>query len=144
MISEVINIKQLTSEGTEQVQIFHQIFENVVKHQVFCDGHWQLTGQQGKGRDHLLFYSTTSTRSGTFRHLLATLHMRWLSHIFNCTALIYQAITRWDLPLYRMTIWLSDDVILIFVFLIDDFILALQTRGFHVKTFQRGIYVVCL
>ena len=81
---------------------------------VFFHGHWRLTGQQEKGRDHLLFHSTTSTGSWTFRHLFATLHVRWLSHIFNRTACIYQAATRWDLPPYRITIWLIDDVTLSF------------------------------
>ena len=38
----------------------------------------------------ILFHSTTSTRSRTFRHLFATLHMGWLSHIFNRNACIYQ------------------------------------------------------
>ena len=33
---------------------------------VFFHGHRQLTGQQGKGEDHLLFHSTTSTRSHIF------------------------------------------------------------------------------
>ena len=46
---------------------------------VFFHRHWQLTGQQGKGGDLFLFHSTTSTRSRTFRHLCATLHVRWLS-----------------------------------------------------------------
>ena len=78
---------------------------------VFFHGHWQLTGQQGKGGDHLLFHSTTSTRSLTFRHLFATLRMRWLSHIFNRTDCIYQTTTRWDWPTFRITIWLIDDVI---------------------------------
>ena len=41
---------------------------------------------------------------------LATSHVRWLSHIFNCTTFIYQAATRWDLPLYQITISLIDDV----------------------------------
>ena len=81
---------------------------------VFFHRHWQFTGQQGKGGDHLLFHSTTSTRSRTFRHLFATLHVRWLSHIFNRTACIYQAATRWDLPPYQITIWLTDDVTLSF------------------------------
>ena len=81
---------------------------------VFFHRHWRLTGQQGKGGDHLLFHSTTSTRSRTFRHLFVTLHVRWLSHIFNRTACIYQAATRWDLPPYRITIWLTDDVTLSF------------------------------
>ena len=67
-----------------------------------------------KGGDHLLFHSTTSTRSRTFRHLFATLHVRWLSHIFNRNACIYQTATRWDLPPYRITIWLIDDVTLSF------------------------------
>ena len=60
---------------------------------VLFHGHWQLTGQQGKGGDHLLFHSTTSTHSQTFRHLFATLHVRWLSHIFNRNACIYQTAT---------------------------------------------------
>ena len=91
---------------------------------VFFHGHWRLTGQQGKGGDHLLFHFTTSTRSRTFRHLFATLHVRWLSHIFNRTACIYQAATRWDLPPYRITIWLIDDVTLIFPCLLHDLILG--------------------
>ena len=49
-----------------------------------------------------------------FRQLFATLHVRWLSHIFNRTVCIYQAATRWDLPPYRITIWLTDDVALSF------------------------------
>ena len=71
---------------------------------VFVHGHWQLTGQQGKVGDLFLFHSTTSTRSRTFRHLCATLHLRWLSHIFNCNACIYQTATRWDLPPYWITV----------------------------------------
>ena len=38
---------------------------------------------QGKGGDHLLFHSTTSTRSQTLRHFFANLHVTWLSRIFN-------------------------------------------------------------
>ena len=49
---------------------------------VFFHRHWRFTGQQGKGGGHLLFHSTTSTCSRTLRHLLATLHVRWLSRIF--------------------------------------------------------------
>ena len=81
---------------------------------VFFHRHWRLAGQQGKGGDHLLFHSTTFTRSRTFRHLFATLHVTWLSHVFNRTACIYQTATRWDLPPYRITIWLIDDVTLSF------------------------------
>ena len=52
--------------------------------------HWRFTGQQGKGGDHLLLYSITSSRSPTLRHLFATLHVRWQSHIFDRNACAYQ------------------------------------------------------
>ena len=64
--------------------------------------------QQGKGENHLSFHSTTSTRSRTLRHLFATLHVRWLSRIFNRNVCIYQTATRWNLPPYRITIWRID------------------------------------
>ena len=89
---------------------------------VFFHGHWRLTGQQGKGGDHLSFHSTTSNLSRTFTHLFATFHVRWLPHIFNRTACIYLTATRGDLPPYRITIWLIDDVTLLFVRLRDDLI----------------------
>ena len=73
---------------------------------VFFHRHWWFTGQQGKGGDHLLFHSTTSPRSWILRQLIATLHVRWLSRIFNRNAHVYQTATRWDLPPYRITIWL--------------------------------------
>ena len=67
-----------------------------------------FTGQQGKGGDHILFHATTSTRPGTLRHLFETLHVRGLSRIFNRNACVYQTATRWDLPPYRITIWVID------------------------------------
>ena len=57
-----------------------------------------------------------------FRLLFATFHVWWLSHIFNRTACIYQTTTRLDLPPHRITIWLIDDVTLVFVCLRDDWI----------------------
>ena len=75
---------------------------------VFFHRHWQFTGQLGKGGNYVLFHLTTSTRSRTLRHLFATLHVRWLSRIFNHNACVYQTATRWDLPPYRITIWLID------------------------------------
>ena len=76
----------------------------------------------GEGRDHLLFHFTTSIYLRTFRHLFATLHVRLLSLIFNRTTSIYQTATRWDLPPYRITIWLIDDLMLIFLYFLDDLI----------------------
>ena len=98
----------------------------------FFHRHWRFTGQQGKGGDNLLLHSSTSTRSRTLRHLFATLHVRWLSHIFNRNACVYQAITRWDLPPYRVTIWLIDDDAM-FVCLLDELIL-----GFLLQQFDMG------
>ena len=95
---------------------------------IFFYGHWQLTGQQVKRGDHHSFHSRT------FRHLFATLHLRWLSHIFNRNACIYKTATRWDLPPYRITIWLIDDVILIFVCLLVDLILGFVTATWHKKS----------
>ena len=87
--------------------LFREVFFSI---RVFFHRHWRLSGQQGKRGVHILFHSTTSTRSRTFRHLFATLHVRWLSHIFNRIACIYQTATRCDLPPYRTTIWLIDHV----------------------------------
>ena len=42
-------------------------------YQGFLHRHWRFTAQQRKEGDHLLFLSTTSTRSRTLRHLFATL-----------------------------------------------------------------------
>ena len=90
--------------------------------------------QDRRGREGtILLHSTTSTRSPTFRHLFASLHLRWLSHIFNRNACIYQTATRWDLPPYRITIWLIDDVILIFVCLYVDLLLGFVTAIWHEK-----------
>ena len=62
----------------------------------------------GEGREPSFFHSTTSNRSRTLRPLFATLHVRWLSRIFNRNACVYQTATRWDLPPYRFTIWVID------------------------------------
>ena len=64
--------------------------------------HWRLTGQQGKGGDYFFIPLYHFHRSRTIRHLFATLHVRWLSHILYHTACIYQAATRRDLPPYRI------------------------------------------
>ena len=110
------------------ISVFVLVFLSI---RVFFRGHWRFTGQQGKGGDHLLFHSTTSTGLRTFRHLFAALHVRWLKHIFNRTACIYQTATPWDLPPYGITIWLIDDVMLIFVCLLDDLNTAVLLQQFE-------------
>ena len=94
-----------TSEYTSEYLFGKVVF---FLYQGFPHRHWRFIGQQGKGGDHLLFHCTTSTRLRTLRHLLATMHVRWLSHIFNCNGCVYQTATRCDLPPYRVTIWVID------------------------------------
>ena len=90
--------------------------------------------QDSRGREGtILFHSTTSTRAQTFRHLFATLNVRWLSHIFNRNTCIYLSATRWDLPPYRITIWMIDDVILIFVCLHVELISGCATAIWYEK-----------
>ena len=100
----------------------------------FFHGNWRLPGQQEKEGKHILFPSITLTRLQTFRHIFARFHVLWLPHILDCTAFIYQAATRWDLPPYRITIWLFDDVILNFVCLLDDLILGFYYSSLRQET----------
>ena len=100
---------------------------------VFFHGHWQLIGQQW--REGTIFYSTLPLLP-SHEHsdiYFETLHVRWLSHISNRTACIYQTATRWDLPPYQVTIWVIDDVMLIFfcvlVALIQGFCYSYLTLG---------------
>ena len=80
--------------------------------------------QEGTGGDHVLFLSATSTSSRKFRHLFATLYVRWLPRIFNRITFNYQNATRWDLPPYRITIWLTDNAMLTSICLLDDLVLG--------------------
>ena len=90
---------------------------------VFFHRHWRFTGQQGKGGHHLLFHSITSTRSRTLRHLFATLHVRWLSRLFNRNACVYKTVTRWDFQPYQISAWLIDWLMMqcLFVYLMNWF-----------------------
>ena len=77
------------------------------------------------GRDHLLFHSTTYTRSRTFRHLFATLRVRWLSYIFNNTPCIYQTATRWPVVLVTTMLGVHNDYTLNF--------------GTHIETLSKNV-----
>ena len=112
-----------------------KVILNVCRHADFlaCDFFYQgflsrtlpTHGTAGKGRDYLLFHFITSTRSRTFRYFFVTLHVKWLSHIFNRTACIYQTATQWDLPPNWITIWLIDDLMFMFVYLLTMWFLFL-------------------
>ena len=93
-----------TSSTIPDISLFIYFFSI----RVFFHRHWRFVGQQGKGGDHLFFHSTSSTCSQTLRHLFANWHVRWLSCIIDRKACVYQTATWWDLPPYRITIWLID------------------------------------
>ena len=96
-----------------------------------------------RGREGTIFYSILPLPPAQ-KHsdiYFATLRVRWISHVFNRTACIYQAGTRWDLPPYRIIIWLIDDAIMIFVCLLVDLIqgfcyshLTLETGGLELAS----------
>ena len=112
---------------------------------VFFTGTDDLQGSRGE--DHLLFHSSTSTLSRTLTHLFATLHVRWLSRIFNGNACAYQTATLYHLIELPFE-WLIDDSM--FVCLLDELILGfcyndltLETGGFELAltitlVFQRN------
>ena len=109
---------------------------------VFFHGHLQFIGQQGKREHHLLFhFSTLPLFHSNIQTFVLQLCTSDDSLISNRSACIYQAATRWDLPPYRITIWLIDDVMLIFVCLFVDLIqgfcysyLILETGGFELTS----------
>ena len=71
--------------------------------------------QDSSGREGIIFYSTLPLPPAHEHSDIYLQLCMWDDyHIFNRTACIYQAATRWDLPPYRITIWLIDDVILSF------------------------------
>ena len=104
------------------------------------------TAGEGREGDHLLFLSTTSTRWRTLRHLLATLHMRWLSRIFNRNSCIYQTATRWDLPPYRIAIWMIDRLcnVCLFTWWIDITFLLLRFDIGNRWIWTRIVYHPCI
>ena len=106
---------------------------------VFFHEHWH--SQDSRGREGTIFYSTLPLPPAHEHSDIYLQLCMWDDyHIFNRTACIYQAATRWDLPPYRITIWLIDDVMLIFVCLLVDLIrfcysfFTLETAGLELAT----------
>ena len=76
-------------------------------------GHWRLTGQQGKGRDHFLFYSTTSTRSRTFRHCLQLCMWDDCCSVRFTNLSNYHLIDWWfEISFYLFTWWFGSRILL--------------------------------
>ena len=122
------NVSKWLSTLQKSCSICCKVFKVFFFYQSFLHRHWRFTRQQGKGGDHLLFHSTTSTRSQTLRHLFATLHVRWLSRIFNTRLLLDEIYHLIELPFE----WLIDDAM--FVCLLDELTLGFCYSGLTSET----------
>ena len=86
------------------------------------------TAGEGRGPSFIPLYHFH--RSRTLRHLFATLHVRWLSHIFNRNACIYQTATRWDfttLSNYHLIDWCCEVNFSLFTWWFDTKFLLQQS-----------------
>ena len=107
LINSCINIASETTPHSLSNDINH------VKKFFFLSG-FSFTdtddSQDSRGREGTIFYSTLPLPPAhEHSDIFATLHVRWLSRIFNRNACVYQTATQWDLPPYRITIWLIDN-----------------------------------
>ena len=111
---------QIEKKGVAWRRSIKNVFLIFFSVRIFFHGHWQLTGQHEKGRDHVLFHSATSTCSRTFRHLFATLHVRLLVlYLPDCHSMRFTGV--WN---YHLIDWYCD--VSFFVCLLDDLVLVLQ------------------
>ena len=94
--------------------------------------------RDSKGKEGTIFYSTlplppAHEHSDIYLQLCTwdDYHIFLIGTIFNRNACIYQTTTPWDLPPYRSTVWLSDDVMFVFACLLVDLILGFVTDIWH-------------
>ena len=96
---------------------------------VFFRRHWRFTGQQGKGGDHLLFHSTTSTHPRTLWYLFATLRARRLLRILQIATLVFIRLLLDDEIYHLIELpfdWQIDDAMSLFTWWIDSRFLLQQ------------------
>ena len=86
---------------------------------VFFHRHWRFTGQQVKGGYHLLFHSTTSTRSQTLRNLFTTFICMWDDyHVFLIATLVFTRLLLDGIYHFNQLPfeWLIDDAMFVCLF----------------------------
>ena len=64
--------------------------------------------QDSRGKEGTIFYSILPLPTTDEHWDITTLHVRWLSRIFKRKACVYQTASQWNLPPYRITIWVID------------------------------------
>ena len=99
---------------------------------VFFQRYWQFTGQQRKEGDHLLFHSSTFTRSRTLRHLQLCMWVDY--HVFLIATFVFTRLLLGEIyHLIELPFkWLIDDAM--FVWLLDELILAFCYSDFTLET----------
>ena len=86
--------------------------------------------QDSRGRGGPFFIPLYHFHRLTNIQTFATLHVRWLSHIFNRIACIYQTATRWDFPTlsnYHLIDWLCEVCFSLFTWWFDTRFLLQQS-----------------
>ena len=101
------------------------VFSSIMTRFFFLSG-FSLTeignSQDSRGREGTIFHPTPPLPPAHKHSDIYLQPCTWDDyHIFLISMLcIYQTATRWDLPPYRITIWLIDELMLIFVRLLVD------------------------
>ena len=93
--------------------------------------------RDSRGREETIFYSTLPLPTAHEHSDIYLQLCTWDGYAISCdshrNACIYQTATRLNLPPYRITIWLINDVILTFVYLLVELILDFITAMWHWK-----------
>ena len=114
-----------TSEPCRGILLFFFFYQSFLSRTLTA----HRTAEEGRGPSFPLYHFHPLTNIQTFMCNFA----REMTIIFNRNACIYQAATLWHLPPYRITIWLIDDIILIFVCLHVELTLGFVTAIWHEK-----------
>ena len=78
--------------------------------------------QDSRGREGTFFHSTLPLPPAHEHSDIYLQLCMWDDyHVFLIATLVYQTATRWDLPPYRITIWLIDDVTLSFCLFCSEY-----------------------
>ena len=138
LLTLVVLVDDVINPYFDPWKMCHFILFFIFFYQGFRHRHWQFTGQQGKGGDHLLFHSTTSNRSHW--HIYLQLCMWDAYHIFLITTLVFTRLLLDEIyHLIELPFkWLIDDAM--FVSLLDELILGFVTAIWYWKPVDLNLH----
>ena len=116
------------------MSFYYGTYMSLFSIRVFLRGHWWLTGHQGNRGNHL-YSSLPLQPANEHSDFYLQLYMWDDCHIFVIAPLVFTRLLfcLWDLPPYQITMSLIDDVMLIFVCLLDGLIPGYITAIWHGK-----------